>query len=86
MNERIKELMKGCFDVTVDSRGREECTADYAGIEKFAKLILQDCIEQCQGIGMVIEATYDGEEARRFKSVANSCTEMIKRRFFTFWS
>lgn len=86
MNERIKELMKGCFDVTVDSRGREECTTDYIGIEKFAKLILQDCIEQCQGIGSVIEATYDGEEARRFKSVANSCEEMIKRRFFTFWS
>lgn len=86
MNERIKELMKGCFDVTVDSRGREECTTDYAGIEKFAKLILQDCIEQCQGIGSVIEATYDGEEARRFISVANSCAEMIKRRFFTFWS
>ena len=86
MNERIKELMKGCFDVTVDSRGREECTTDYIGIEKFAKLILQDCIEQCQRIGMVIEATYDGEEARQFKSVSNSCAEMIKRRFFTFWS
>ena len=43
MNKRIKELMKGCFDVTVDSRGREECTADYAGIERFAQLIVLEC-------------------------------------------
>jgi hypothetical protein len=45
MNERIKELMKGCFDVTVDHRGREECTADYAGIEKFAELVVMECAE-----------------------------------------
>jgi hypothetical protein len=50
MNERIKELMKGCFDVTVDSRGREECTADYAGIEKFAELIIAECCDQVRAI------------------------------------
>ena len=43
MNERIRTFMEGLFDVTVDHRGREECTADYAGIEKFAMLILQEC-------------------------------------------
>jgi hypothetical protein len=49
MNERIKELMKGCFDVTVDSRGREECTTDYIGIEKFADLIINECAELSTG-------------------------------------
>jgi hypothetical protein len=43
MNERIKELMKGCFDVTVDHRGREDFSTDYAGIEKFAKLVALEC-------------------------------------------
>jgi hypothetical protein len=45
MNERIKELMKGCFDVTVDHRGREECTADYINVQKFADLIVRECAE-----------------------------------------
>jgi hypothetical protein len=37
--------MDGCFDITVDSRGREECTADYANVQKFAKLIVRECAE-----------------------------------------
>ena len=67
MNERIKELMKGSFDVTVDSRGREECTADYAGIEKFAMLIVKECLDvinQPNGVGDddVIRISKDIEE------------------------
>jgi hypothetical protein len=45
MNERIRKLMDGCFDVTVDSRGREECTADYINVEKFADRIIMECAE-----------------------------------------
>jgi hypothetical protein len=83
MNKQIEELAKQA------GLGQERwnTTEEFNSfLEKFAMLILQDCIEQCQGIGTVIEATYDGEEARRFKSVAKSCADMIKRRFFTFWS
>ena len=43
MNERIRKLMEGLFDVTVDGRGREECTADYINVEKFAKLVALEC-------------------------------------------
>jgi hypothetical protein len=45
MNERIRKLMDGCFDITVDSRGREECTADYINVEKFADRIIMECAE-----------------------------------------
>jgi hypothetical protein len=45
MNERIRKLMDGCFDVTVDHRGREECTADYINVQKFAELIVRECAE-----------------------------------------
>jgi hypothetical protein len=37
--------MEGLFDVTVDSRGREECTADYINVQKFADLIVRECAE-----------------------------------------
>ena len=49
MNERIRKLMDGCFDVTVDSRGREECTADYINVQKFADLIIMECAELSTG-------------------------------------
>ena len=45
MNERIRKLMEGLFDVTVDSRGREECCADYINVQKFAELIVRECAE-----------------------------------------
>jgi hypothetical protein len=45
MNERIRKLMDDCFDITVDSRGREECTADYANVQRFADRIIMECAE-----------------------------------------
>jgi hypothetical protein len=41
--------MEGLFDVTVDSRGREECTADYINVQKFADLIVRECAELSTG-------------------------------------
>jgi hypothetical protein len=41
--------MEGLFDVTVDSRGREECTADYINVQKFADLIIMECAELSVG-------------------------------------
>ena len=49
MNERIRVFMEGCFDVTVDSRGREECTADFINVQKFADLIIMECAELSTG-------------------------------------
>ncbi len=45
MNERIRKLMDGCFDITVDSRGREECCADYINVQRFADRIIMECAE-----------------------------------------
>ena len=49
MNERVRIFMEGCFDVTVDHRGREECTADYINVQKFADLIINECAELSVG-------------------------------------
>lgn len=49
MNERIRIFMEGLFDVTVDSRGREECAADYANVQRFADLIIMECAELSVG-------------------------------------
>ena len=49
MNERIRIFMEGLFDVTVDHRGREECTADYANVQRFADRIIMECAELSTG-------------------------------------
>ena len=49
MNERVRIFMEGCFDVTVDHRGREECTADFINVQKFADLIIMECAELSVG-------------------------------------
>ena len=49
MNERILPFMEGLFDVTVDHRGREECTADYINVQKFADRIVRECAELSTG-------------------------------------
>jgi hypothetical protein len=45
MNERIRTFINGCFDSYVDHRGREDFSTDYAGIERFADLIVRECAE-----------------------------------------
>jgi hypothetical protein len=45
VNERIRTFINGCFDVYVDHRGREDFSTDYAGIERFADLIVRECAE-----------------------------------------
>ena len=49
MNERIRTFMEGYFDITVDSHGREECTADFINVQKFADLIINECAELSTG-------------------------------------
>ncbi len=48
MNERITAIMQKCFDITIDQRGREECTADYANIQMFVQLIGSECIKEIE--------------------------------------
>ena len=51
MNERIQKFMEECFDISIDHRGREDCSTDYAGIAKFAKLIIGECLNICEEMG-----------------------------------
>lgn len=75
MNEKIKALALKCNFTELDIEDLSP------GFEKFAELIVQECIGQCQGIGNVCNAMYDGEEGRRFKAVADNCETMIKEHF-----
>jgi hypothetical protein len=74
MNERIKQLMQGCFDVTVDHRGREECCADYINVQKFAELIVRECANQCD---LLLDHRISSEWSRG----THDCSRAIKKHF-----
>jgi hypothetical protein len=54
MNERIQKLAEGMFDVVIDDRGREDCSTDYAGIERFAMRIVEECIYKIETHGIPV--------------------------------
>ena len=54
MNKRIQELIKEC-EITSTSyfHGRGNITDTYFDREKFAKLIVQECIQQIERVGIL---------------------------------
>lgn len=89
MNERITELASQLGPVaTIGNWGRVEWAYNvypqlgdkmYAAIdlEKFAQLIIQDCVEVCAGIAAV-RAGYNDAAGR---DTAYSCGDMIREHF-----
>ena len=45
MNEKIRELAVKSFDIELDRRNFEEFSTDSYGIEKFAQLIVEECVD-----------------------------------------
>ena len=56
MNERIDELIEECTsvndDLVYDGRDSYMKTTEYFDKEKFAELIVQECLNQCYNRGM----------------------------------
>lgn len=50
-------------------------------LEKFADLIILQCISSCRTVGSIAELTNDGEMARKTKATAESCEKLIKQYF-----
>ena len=73
MNERIKELAEQC----VGDRPYNN-SFDY---EKFAELIVRECVGKCEFVADMATITNTGEMARKTKATADSCAAMIKQHF-----
>lgn len=80
MNERIKELA-----IQAAGKGFETfATSDFdsqAKIQKFAELIVRECISKCEFVADMATITNKGEMARKTKATADSCAKMIKEHF-----
>jgi hypothetical protein len=90
MNERIRKLvLKAIYDVDhiyhpVDNPLNEEVSKMYIPdcfAEKFAELIVRECISQCEFVANMATITNSGEMSRKTKATADSCSTMIKQHF-----
>lgn len=94
MNERIRELAKKAGDYVnevytppVRSKTPGKIWEDgHIGWheqfhEKFAELIILECVQQCESLADIAENINSGEIARKTKATAQSCGKMIKLRF-----
>ena len=83
MNERIRELAEQAgIEFTYDPtetpmRAFVECWEDE--MAKFAQLIVQECVTQCEFVAGQAEITNTGEMARKTKATANNCARMIEQ-------
>lgn len=78
MNDLIRKLAEQCTTQYQDGNGGY---IDQVDTEKFAQLIVEQCVQQCESVGEMAEQTNFGEMARKTKSTANGCAQMIKWRF-----
>ena len=73
MNERIKQLMQqSMVEYQFDLRFSPE---------KFAELIVRECVAKCEVVANMATITNNGEMARKTKATADSCAIMIKQHF-----
>jgi membrane-associated PAP2 superfamily phosphatase len=77
MNERIKELAEQAGMVYDPDQGQ----FDNFDEQKFAELIVQECIKKCEFVATMAAVTNDGEMSRKCEATANSCSMMIKQHF-----
>ena len=75
MNERINELWEEC---KTPNWSYDNQTYDH---EKFAELIVRECVAKCEVVANMATITNNGEMARKTKATADSCAIMIKQHF-----
>lgn len=88
MNERIKELALESRIAYYSKNGSYEGSDNGLSVipstqslEKFAELLIRECVGKCEFVADMAEITNTGEMARKTKATADSCARMIKQHF-----
>ena len=81
-----KRLLLALYDrsglgayMPVDFKGHELQVEEH--MEKFAELIVAECVGKCEFVANMATITNTGEMARKTKATADSCATMIKQHF-----
>ena len=80
MNERIQKLIEQATS-TQGPTPHNPLTFEVFDKEKFAELIVRECVAKCEVVANMATITNNGEMARKTKATADSCAMMIKQHF-----
>ena len=80
MNERIRQLAEQATSIQGPTP-YNPLTFEVFDKEKFAELIVAECVKKCDFVAAMAEITNTGEMARKTKATANSCARMIEEHF-----
>ena len=80
MNQRIQKLIEQATS-TQGPTPYNPLTFEVFDKEKFAQLIVQECVAKCEVVANMATITNNGEMARKTKATADSCAIMIKQHF-----
>jgi len=88
MNERIKELYQQAHsirrydgDPALDGNPPTVYWQGEVSAQRFAELIVRECIGKCEFVANMATITNTGEMARKTKATADSCATMIRQHF-----
>lgn len=81
MNEQIFEFGRAATIWCCGNEYSSQEEWDAAWEQKFAELIIRECVVQCESVADTAMITNIGEMARKTKTTADSCAKMIKQRF-----
>lgn len=81
MNERIEKLAWQAANGMLSYNAEGEWRLEEKEVEKFAELIVRECVGKCEFVADMATITNTGEMARKTKATADSCAAMIKQHF-----
>ena len=80
--DRIELLWGTALDKAVPETYTQLSNDQLARVrEKFAELIVRECVSKCEVVANMATITNTGEMARKTKATADSCATMIKEHF-----
>ena len=81
MNERIQKLIEQAENYAAEQNDKFGVSYKKTYNQKFAELIVAECIDKCEFVANMATITNTGEMARKTKATADSCATMIKEHF-----
>lgn len=75
MNKTIEEILNNGFGYGTKALMHPD------DVEKFAELIISECVSACIAVANMATITNSGEVARKTAATANSCGMLIKEKF-----
>lgn len=81
MNERIKQLVNQAGAIPIHGKPKDRALVGYDNIEKFAELIVKECLKLCDEVKDDLELVPNEVERKATELGVTFCYDAIKGEF-----